>query len=82
MISIRSRIYNDKATAPGVVLTNEREAGGRLIVALDDDVLEQVAKAGFDGAFVAAIDVNIVGDSALLADVIAARRPPTVSCQC
>ena len=36
---------------------------------LDDNVLEQFAETGFDRALVAAIDINVVSDRALLADV-------------
>jgi hypothetical protein len=33
---------------------------------LDDDVLEEIAKTGFDGALVPALDLKVVGDGALL----------------
>ena len=38
----------------------------RLIVALDDHVLQQVAEARLDGALVAAVDLDVVGDGAEL----------------
>ena len=41
-------------------------AGGRLIVAIDDDVLQQIAEAGLDRPLEAAVDdVEVVGDGAL-----------------
>ena len=69
VVAVRPRIDDDEAAAAGVVLAHERQAGRRLVVALDDDVLQQVAEAGLDGALVAAVDVEVVGDGALLADV-------------
>ena len=36
---------------------------------LDDDVLEQIAEAGLDGALVAGLDLEVVGDRALLVDL-------------
>ena len=52
MIAVGAGIDHDEAAAAGIVLANERKAGGRLIVAFDDDVLEEVAEARFDGALV------------------------------
>ena len=69
VIAVRARIDDDEAAAAGVVLADERQARRRLLVALDDDVLQQVAEAGFDRALVAAVDVEVVGHRALLADV-------------
>jgi hypothetical protein len=51
------------------VLANDREAGRGLVVALDDDVLEQIAEARLDRALVATVHVEVVGDRALLANV-------------
>src|SRR5262249_57227851 len=34
--------------------------------AFDDDVLEEIAEAGLDGALVACLDLEVVGDGALL----------------
>ena len=58
-----------KPQRPASCLPHEREAGRRLIVALDDDVLEQIAEAGLDRALVTAVDLEIVGDGTLLPDV-------------
>src|SRR5687767_14043565 len=66
MEAVRSRVDHDEAAAPGILLTNEREAACRLVVTLDDDVLEEVAEACFDRALVAAVDVEIIRDGALL----------------
>ena len=68
MIAVRAGIDDDEAAAAGVLLAHQRQAGRRLIVPLDDDVLQQVAEAGFDRALVAAIDLEVVGDGALLPD--------------
>ncbi len=69
VITVRTRIDDHEAAAPGVVLTHEGETGGRLIVAFDDHVFEQLAQAGFDRALVAAIDFHVVGHGTLLTDV-------------
>ena len=69
VIAVGARIDDDEAAAAGVVLAHERQARSRLIVPLDDHVLEQVAETGFDRALVAAVDLEIVGHRALLTDV-------------
>ena len=69
VIAVRTRIDDHEAAAAGVVLAHERQPRGRLVVALDDDVLQQVAETGFDRALVAAIDIHVVGHGALLPDV-------------
>ncbi len=51
------------------MLAHQRQSGGRLVVAFDDHVLQQFAEARLDRALVAAVDVEIIGDGALLADV-------------
>ena len=38
-------------------------------MALDDNVLKQVAETGLDRALVAAVDLEVIRDGALLADV-------------
>ena len=69
VVAVRARIDDHEAAAAGVVLANERQPGRRLVVPLDDDVLQQIAEAGLDRALVAAVDVEIVGHGALLPDV-------------
>ena len=68
VIAVRARFDNDEAAASGVLLPDERQPRGRLIVPLDDDVLQQIAQARLDRALVAAVDLEIVGDRALLPD--------------
>ena len=51
------------------MLTDERQPGGRLVVALDNDVLQQVAQAGLDGSLVPAVDFEEVRHRALLPDM-------------
>src|SRR4051812_22047680 len=68
-LDVRRWIDDDKAAPPGIVLADERKARRRLLVALDDDVLEKFAEARFDSALEAAVDFEIVRDGALLADV-------------
>ena len=51
------------------MLTDERESGGRVLVAFHDDVLQQVAKAGFHGSLVAPVDLDVVRDRPLLANL-------------
>jgi hypothetical protein len=51
------------------VLTNELEAGDRLVVALHNDVLQQIAEARFNRSVVAAVDFQVIRNRALLAYV-------------
>jgi predicted RNA-binding protein YlxR (DUF448 family) len=69
MESVGLGIDHHESATSRVVLANQREAGRSLIVTLDDDVLEQIAKTRFDRAFVAAVHLEIVGNGALLADM-------------
>ena len=46
--------------ASGVLHPREVQAGGRMRVRLHDDVLEQLAKASFDGALVTAVHLEKV----------------------
>ena len=69
VIPVRTRIDDDEPASAGIVLAHERQPGRRLIVALDDDVLQQVAEARFHRTLVAAVHVEVVGHRALLADV-------------
>src|SRR5262245_24369846 len=69
VIPIRAWIDNNESAAAGVVLSYQRASWGWRIVALDDDMFEQIAETGFDGALVAAIDIHVVGHGALLTDV-------------
>ena len=66
-------IGDDEADAARVVRFGQPDAGIRLIVGANDDVLEQLANAGFDRALVLAVDVEIVRDRSHLAD-LADRR--------
>ncbi len=68
VVAVGARIDDDEAAAAGVVLADQSEAARRLVVAFDDDMLQQIAKTGLDRALVAAVDVEVVGDSTLLAD--------------
>ena len=68
MIAVRARIDHDEPAAPRVVLAHKREARGRLVVTLDDDVLKQLAQTRFDGAFVPAVDFEVIGNGTLLTD--------------
>ena len=63
------RLEHDEAAAADVFLANQIEPGLRLLVRRHDDVLEQIAEAGFDGALVLRLDFEIIGDRALLTDV-------------
>src|SRR6185503_9808163 len=69
MVAVRPRIDDDESAPPRVVLAHQRQAGGGLLVPLDDDVLEQLAEARLHRALVAPVDVEVVGDGALLPDV-------------
>ena len=69
VISVRAGIDDDESATAGILLSNERQARSRLIVPLDDHVLEQVAETGFDRALVSAVDLEIVGNRALLTDM-------------
>src|SRR5262245_2129541 len=69
VVTVRLRIDHHETAAPRVVFTYERQARRCLFVALDDDVLEQIAETGFDRAFIASIDFEVIGDGALLANV-------------
>ena len=51
------------------MLPHEREARGGVAVVLDDDMLQEIAEAGFCGALVAALDLEIIGNGTLLVDL-------------
>ena len=71
----RRRSGRDQEPAAACLrLANHLEAGRRVLRELDDDVLEQIAEAGFDGALVAGVDLEIVGDGALLIDLAVGLR--------
>jgi len=69
VITVRTRIDDHEAAATSIVLTHEGETGGRLIVAFDDHVFEELTQAGFHRALVAAINIHVVGHGSLLTDV-------------
>ena len=69
MIAVGAWIDHDEPAASCVVLANERQARGRLIVPFNDDVLEELAETRFDGSLVSAVDLEIIGHRALLPDV-------------
>src|SRR5581483_1170697 len=59
----------DQEAAPaGAGFLHDLESGFGVGMLFDNDVLQEIAEAGFDGAFVARLDVEIVGDRALLID--------------
>jgi hypothetical protein len=68
MISVRAWFDDDEATAASVLLANEGQPGSRLVVPFDDHVLKEITETGFDSALVTTVDLEIVGDGALLAD--------------
>ena len=45
-----------------------------MVLALDDDVLEQVAEVGLDGTLAAGVHLEVVGDGALLAHLAVGLR--------
>ena len=65
---------NQESAAAGALLAHQLEAGGRVLGPLDDDVLEQIAEAGFDRALVPGLDLEVIGDRALLADLAVGLR--------
>ena len=65
---------DDEAAASGALLAHELEAGRGLLGLFDDDVLQQIAEAGFDGALVAGVHLEVVGHRALLADAAVGLR--------
>jgi hypothetical protein len=69
VVSVRPRLDDNEAAATCVLLPHEGQAGSRLVVALDNHVLKQVAETGFDRALVAAIDLEEIRDGSLLTDV-------------
>ena len=66
VIAVGSRIDDDKTAASGVVFAHQRQTGLRLVVALDDDVLEEIAKTRLHSTLVASVDIEIVGDGTQL----------------
>ena len=65
----------DQEAAPaGAGFANDLEPGGRVLRALDDDVLQQIAEVGLDRALVAGFDLEIVGNRALLVDLAVGLR--------
>ncbi len=61
---------NHESDAAGIALADEPQSGGGMGLRLDDDVLQPFAEAGFDGALVPPIDLEIVGDRSHLADAL------------
>ncbi len=61
---------DDKADAARVAIAGEPQAGRRVRVRRDDDVLQRFAQGRFDRALVAAIDFEVVGNRSHLADVL------------
>ena len=60
---------DDEPAAAGVSFTEQFKARRGVLRTLDDHMLDQSAEARFDRAFVARIDLEVVGDRALLTDV-------------
>ena len=69
-----ARFQHDEAASADVFLANQIQAGLRLLVGRDHDVLEQIAETRFDRALVFRLDIEIVGDRALLADMAVGLR--------
>ena len=69
VIPVRAGIDHHESASPCVVFTDESQTGRGLIMALHDDVLEEVAQAGFHGTFVTPVDIEVVGHGALLSDL-------------
>src|SRR5688500_18752126 len=64
-----SRITNEYAATSGIPLPNQLQAGRYMLEALDNDVLQQVAQARFDGALVTRLDLDEVRQRAHLVDL-------------
>ena len=64
-----------KPQRPAPSAPHDPEAGVRLRVAVDDDVLEQVAERRLDGAFVLRLHLEVVGQRAALPDRTHRRWP-------
>ena len=65
----RRRFGHEKAAAAGTGFPDQLEAGGRMLRPFDDHVLEQIAEAGFHRALVPVLNLEVVGDRALLIDL-------------
>jgi len=50
------------------VLAHQAQAGLRVLVGLDDHVLQEIAEQRFGGALVATIDVEVIGNGAVLSN--------------
>ena len=70
-----SRIRRNQKSAPSCTrLAHEIEAGVGVLRPFDDDVLEQIAEVRLDRAFVSGLDLEIVGNGALLIDLAVRLR--------
>ena len=67
--TIRDVVCDQETDATGVPLLGEAQSGRRFLMGPHDDVLEKVAETGLDRTLVAAVDLEIVGHGAHLADV-------------
>ena len=67
------RAGDDEADPPRIVRFGQPHAGDRLIMSLHDDVLEQLAGAGFDRPLVVPVHLEVVRDRAELADLVGRR---------
>ena len=63
-----ARQRHQKAATARLLLPHERESTGRVLAALDDDVLEEIAEVGFDGALVPWLDFEVVGHCSMRGD--------------
>jgi hypothetical protein len=65
---------DEEPDAPGVPFGREAQARSRLLMRADNDVLEDFAQAGLDGALEAAVRLEIVRHRTELPDVAARLR--------
>src|SRR5713226_6510630 len=66
--SLRRRSHEETASS-SASLPYQLEAGRGVLRTLDHDVLEQIAEACLDGTLVSGLDLEIVGNGALLVDL-------------